>query len=187
MLLRCELGGGLLLVDRDYIAHLLRKDMLYRLSVAVDVNGVTQMRSRFPGEDWSTVWNRETRPVLELCRLGWVALCILRDGSYSVDVHILQEEIAREGYRTLFTGAVSVRSGCLVAVELGHLIEAAYSGDHPQASDITVPSGEVVVRMGTKACGFGAVGKNREHTGVTVDIIQSRQGVFFSGHQIPVL
>jgi hypothetical protein len=186
MLLRCELGGGLLLVDRDYLAHLLRKDMLHRLRIVVDVNGVTQMRGRFPGEDWSTVWDRETRPVFELCKLGRIALCLLRDGSYNVDLHILQEETSREGNRTLFTGTISVNSGCLAAVELGHLIEAAYSGEQPQTSNIAVPTGDVLVRMGTKASAMGGVGQDGPHIGITVDIVQSRKSVFFSGHQIPV-
>ncbi len=65
--LDCDDMDALLLIDPGYFSAL-DDDILYSMDILLDPLGRSELICDFPGEDWKTVWERETKPVLELSR-----------------------------------------------------------------------------------------------------------------------
>lgn len=79
--IRSLVGDALVLVDEAVVANI-DDEMFQALNIALDPDGVTDVRDEFPDEPWSGVWNREGEPVWTLCREGRMLLVLLEQGDY---------------------------------------------------------------------------------------------------------
>ena len=90
----CGLDGGLLLMDSDRLDALERVDFTEgfdpagEFSIAFDVRGKTDHIDDFPDEPWPAVWRRETQGLVALVNKGEMALLILQDGEFFVDLNL---------------------------------------------------------------------------------------------------
>src|SRR5262249_17764764 len=120
---QCELDGGLIVADRDKL-HGGDWNLLEEFTVALDVQGKSDVVYDFPGEDWKTVWRRETAGRVERCNRGELATLILREGAFFVNVDVGgQEPVEDRAGGAEFRCGISVPSGQLVIAEVGKLAE----------------------------------------------------------------
>lgn len=126
--LKCDSGGGIVLVDRDVLARLKRLppteelDYAESLSVAVDVDGKTDQIYRWPDEPWGTVWKRETTPLVEKINTGELAMVVFHEGIFVCDIDATDRMVFSGNGREMRL-LLYVPSGMLVIAELEKLAE----------------------------------------------------------------
>ncbi len=74
--LECDMLDGLILIDESYLSEL-NDDLLYAMDVLLDSAGTSELIFDFPGEDWDTVRQRETKQVREFCEQGKMIVWLL--------------------------------------------------------------------------------------------------------------
>ena len=108
-----DLPDGLVLMDEVYFDEL-NEDMLYSFEIMLDREGKTEMIYDFPGEDWVTVWERESKLIKEFCNAGKMFV-LLGDK----DIENCEIEFVEYCNGT----CISVPSGKMVLVNAGELIQ----------------------------------------------------------------
>lgn len=71
-----NMPDGLVLIDESYFDEL-NEDILYSFEILLDPEGRTELIYDFDGEDWRTVWERESVLIKEFCNAGELIQCLL--------------------------------------------------------------------------------------------------------------
>lgn len=115
--LDCDDMDALVLIDPGYFSAL-DDDILYSMDILLDPLGRSELICDFPGEDWKTVWERETKPVLELSRQGKLFIKQFSEHKVKMGCELVHAEDGEE-----LTGKLHILTGKLVAVSASELIQ----------------------------------------------------------------
>src|SRR5262245_66298557 len=92
--LKCSVDGGLILIERPTLMRwkalppVGEFDPEGEFSIALDPFGLSNQVYSWPDEEWSEVWRRETQGLVSRVNDGEVALLILHEGEFWVDLDI---------------------------------------------------------------------------------------------------
>lgn len=108
-----DLPDGLVIMDEAYFGEL-NEEILYSFEIMLDHEGRSELIYDFSGEDWRTVWERETALIKEFCSEG------------KLFVYLCDKDI--EGCEIEFVNncggeSILVPSGKFVVVNAGELIQ----------------------------------------------------------------
>lgn len=108
-----NLPDGIVLIDEAYLDEL-NEDMLYSFDIMLDREGRTELVYDFPGEEWITVWERESKLIKQFCNEGkmFVFLC-------DKDTENCEIEFVKSCNGTY----ISAPSGKMILVNAGELIQ----------------------------------------------------------------
>lgn len=108
-----DLPDGLVLMDKVYFDEL-NEDMLYSFEIMLDREGRTELIYDFPEEDWGTVWERESKRIIEFCNEGKMFVLL---GDKDVENCEIEFVECCDGT------CISMPSGKMVLVNAGELIQ----------------------------------------------------------------
>lgn len=121
--LECDDSDALVLIDPGYFSDL-DDDLLYSMDILLDPLGRSELIFDYPGEDWKTVWERETKPVLELSGAGKLFIKQFSEQQEKMGFEFVHGEDEEE-----LAGRLHIPTGKLVAVSASELIQClAYPG-----------------------------------------------------------
>jgi hypothetical protein len=150
--LTCQLEGGLLLADKELLSRWRESpptdefDLEGEFSIALDVFGKTDQKYQWPDEDWETVWRRETQGLVSCVNRGEIAVLLLHEGEFFVDLAVNASAPEVTGV-TKYQSCLNVPSGILAIAEIGTFIPYWGVKSFPQTFDslvyreIALPSG----------------------------------------------
>ena len=110
-----NMPDGLVLMDEAYFEEF-NEDILYSFEIWLDREGETELIYDFSGEDWETVWERESALIKAFCDEGKMFVFL-----WDKDVGECEIEFVNEMDST--DKQISVPSGKLVLVNAGELIQ----------------------------------------------------------------
>ncbi len=108
-----NLPDGLVLIDEAFLGEL-NEDMLYSFEILLDREGRTELTYDFEGEDWGTVWERETVLIKDFCNAGKMFVFL-----WDKDIENCEIEFVNNCGGI----CISIPSGKLVLVNAGELIQ----------------------------------------------------------------
>ena len=113
----CECDGtdALVLIDRSYLDSI-DDNLLYALDILLDRHGETELAYDFPDEEWENVWARESKPAIDFCNSGRMA----------VFMHYKNEgacEISFSDVECNSGTVIDIKSGRLILVSASELIQ----------------------------------------------------------------
>ena len=81
-----EWPEGVVLIDPANFKKM-DEDILRAMDIFIDKNGESELVYDFPGEDWKTVYERETKPFLSFVKNGglWIKLLSEKDMIFSIE------------------------------------------------------------------------------------------------------
>lgn len=115
--LQCDDMDALALIDRGYLKEF-DDDLLYAMDIFLDPSGRSELIYDFPGEDWETVWERETEPVRKLCKGGKIFLKQIPEDRLGTECELVHTDHGEEGADSLH-----MPTGKLLVVSAGELIQ----------------------------------------------------------------
>lgn len=110
-----NLPDGLVLMDEAYFGEF-NEDMLYSFEIWLDREGRTELVYDFPGEDWATVWERESALIKDYCYSGKMFVFL-----WDKDAEDCEVELADSGCDSEVH--LNLPSGKLIVVNAGELIQ----------------------------------------------------------------
>lgn len=104
-LLQCDIGSGLILMDRDRLAAFKATDTVLEdidpealFSLAVDPYGETdQNEESLSPQEWRSIWREVTRPLVSMVNRGELAFFVLNGGDYWADLDLSRPRPERQG------------------------------------------------------------------------------------------
>lgn len=108
-----NMPDGLVLMDENYFEEL-DEDLLYSLDILLDREGRTELTYDFEGEDWTTVWERESVLIKDFCNTGKMFVLLGDKDTENCEIEFVDN---CNGV------SISVPSGKLVLVNAGELIQ----------------------------------------------------------------
>lgn len=125
-IIQSDPAGGILIADKTVIQQMtadgnLDEDFQDILSIAMDIDGTSDLTYSFPDEQWARVWQRETAPLLQLVHEQRIAVCLLNEGMIYADLELLGRQ-PDCGDCTRFESFVVTESGTIASVEIGNLV-----------------------------------------------------------------
>lgn len=159
--IRCELGGGLILLDESRLDQWEHSEgeanfePIEEFSIALDVEGTTDIVYDYPGESWEDVWRRETQGIVSRINAGEMAVLILPEGDFAVDLNI-DGELTKTHTIRYCESEIQISSGKLIIAELGRLIEnLGLDRKYLRADEDWFTYQEIELCPGTYAVRFG--------------------------------
>ncbi len=104
---------GLVLMDEVYFEEL-NEDMLYSFEIFLDRAGETELIYDFEGEDWITVWERESKLIKDFCNAGKMLVLLGDKNIENCEIKVVDN---CDGT------CISIPSGKLALVNAGELIQ----------------------------------------------------------------
>lgn len=151
-----EDSSGGILVGEPIILKELDEELLFSMSIAVDFEGTTELVYDYPDEDWPTVWQRETEPVMKMCNAGEIAFAATHEGIIFVKVVVGELESPDES-RILDSqqAFLNVQGDKIAVVEAGSFLVTKFSQKELDESDfvavVEVVKGSYLVNFLTLA------------------------------------
>ena len=113
----CELDDGIVVIDPAKIEEINEK-IMYAMDIYIDPEGVTEVVFDFPGEDWNSVYKRQTRKLLDFTDEGNMWIKLVKPGEHEFTM----EQTASGDFEEM----VSVTSGKLQVVLARELLQCIY-------------------------------------------------------------
>ncbi|MCR5119834.1 MAG: hypothetical protein K6B44_09500 [Lachnospiraceae bacterium] len=113
----CELDDGIVVIDPAMIDEIDEK-IMYAMEIFLDPEGVTEIVFDFPGEEWKSVYNRQSRKLLSFMDEGKMWIKLVKPG----DQEFTMEQVDSGD----FEETVSVTSGKLYVVLASELLQCIY-------------------------------------------------------------
>lgn len=131
--------GGILVADRSCLLQ--QNDAeVYDLTIAIDVDGSTDLTDDFPGQSWKDVWHQKTSDLAAKSATGRFAFCILHSGEFNI-------EITDEAGLNVPNCALSLPTGELCVVEIDSFGEQFFSGRPAVNSVVKLSPGDYLIEF----------------------------------------
>jgi len=182
--IECELGGGLMVADREWFSTV-KEELGYKLSIALDIEGRTEIIKDFHGRNWREVWRKECKKVVDKCNAKEMALLILHEGAFFVNIESIPCAIqGRDAIQ--YSIKISVKSEQIAIVEAESFLLSMFSGEeYKQYIDVAATKGDYIVQFTKRepvALGKRFVFGNEDEPVVGVNVFLAEPG-----YSVPVL
>ncbi len=130
-----DLIDGIVLAD-PAVFEKMDENILRAMDIYLDKNGESELVYDFPGEDWETVYVRESRPFVSFVKSGGLWIKLLSD--VEMDLAIEQaEKVDSKDY-------ITVTSGRIIIVLAGELLQCLFYPDLEMEvlGSLELPNGE---------------------------------------------
>lgn len=97
---------GMVLIDPAFFEKM-DEDILRAMDIFIDKDGESELVYDFPGEDWKTVYERETKPFVFFVKNGglWIKLLSNEDMVFSIEQ---SDTVASNEYMDVISGKIII-------------------------------------------------------------------------------
>ena len=97
---------GIVLIDPAFFEKM-DEDILRAMDIFIDKDGESELVYDFPGEDWKTVYERETKPFVSFVKNGglWIKLLSNEDMVFSIEQ---SDAVASNEYMDVISGKIII-------------------------------------------------------------------------------